>query len=64
MRVTRLQAAANKLTRGAGADILETYLALHKGKIGTHWLWVAIERVVAGEPEVEVMSDYGYVRAP
>jgi hypothetical protein len=40
--------------------VLETYIKLHEGRIGAHWLWVAIERIVAGESEREVMRDYGY----
>ena len=31
---------------------------------GQHWLEVAQERIRAGEPEVEVMADYGYSRTP
>lgn len=46
---------------GGKKHVLQTYLNLHEGKIGAHWLWVAIERVVAGEPEREVMKDYGYL---
>lgn len=33
------------------------------GKITLHWLRAAFDRVAAGEPEQEVMADYGYVRA-
>ncbi len=47
-------------TRGGKKHVLETYLKLHEHRIGAHWMWVAIERLVAGEPEVEVMEDYGY----
>ncbi len=43
-------------------DILKTYLRLHGGKIGAHWLWSAIERIVMGENEVDVLEDYGYFR--
>jgi len=42
-------------------DVLETYLKLHEGKIGAHWLWCAIERIVRGERESDVLHDYGYV---
>ena len=27
-----------------------------------HWLAVALERYLAGEPEADVLRDYGYVR--
>ncbi len=30
--------------------------------VGQHWLEVAAERMVAGEPEEDVMRDYGWVR--
>lgn len=30
--------------------------------LGQHWLEVAAERMLAGEPEERVMADYGYVR--
>ncbi len=43
-------------------DILDTYIRLHEGKIGAHWLWSAIERIVMGEKEVDVLEDYGYLR--
>src|SRR3990167_1814512 len=43
-------------------SVLDTYCDLHRNKIFSRWLWVAIERVVAGEPEAEVMKDYGYVK--
>lgn len=46
--------------RGGKKHVLETYLKLHEGKIGAHWLWCAIERINRGEPEREVMDDYGY----
>lgn len=42
-------------------DVLETYLKLHEGKIGDHWLWCALERVARGEKEFDVLCDYGYV---
>jgi hypothetical protein len=42
--------------------ILEIYLQLHEGKLGAHWLWVAIERITCGENEVGVMEDYGWIR--
>ena len=47
--------------KGGKKSVLETYEKLHKGKIGAHWLWVAIEQIAAGEPEVDVLRDYGYV---
>lgn len=43
-------------------DILDTYIRLHEGKIGAHWLWSAIERIVMGEDEVDVLEDYDYIR--
>ena len=43
-------------------DILKTYLRLHEGKIGAHWLWSAIERIVMGEDAMSVLADYGYIR--
>lgn len=32
----------------------------YPGKITMHWLRAAFDRVAAGEPEKEVMDDYGY----
>lgn len=32
-----------------------------KIRIGQHWLEVALERINAGEPEQDVMLDYGYL---
>ena len=47
---------------GGKKTVLENYLKLHEGKVGAHWLWVAIERINKGEAETEVLKDYGYVR--
>jgi len=49
---------------GGKTAVLNTYVRLHEGKIGAHWLWVALERVSLGEDEAEVMEDYGYRREP
>jgi len=40
--------------------VLKTYLKLHEGKIGAHWLWCALERIAQGEKEFDVLWDYGY----
>lgn len=42
-------------------NVLTNYLRLHKNRADLHWLWIAIERVVYGENERDVMEDYGYV---
>lgn len=47
---------------GGALGVLKTYLKLHKGKVGAHWLWSAIERITVGESEQAVLADYGYVR--
>lgn len=48
--------------RGGKQSVLRTYALLHqKGIIGEHWLWCAVERIAGGEPEAEVMNDYGYI---
>jgi hypothetical protein len=47
---------------GGKRSVLQTYARLHENKLGEHWLWVAIERISLGEPEAEVMADYGYRR--
>ena len=49
-----------KWTRGGEKHVLKTYERLHEGKIGAHWIWIAIVRIANGEPELEVMRDYGY----
>lgn len=49
------------------ADVLRRKLALvkgcsHPGYIaGMHWLSSAYHRICAGEPERQVMIDYGYI---
>lgn len=49
-------------------DALRRELMLAKGcshpgyVIGMHWLASAYHRICAGEPEREVMIDYGYVK--
>lgn len=50
--------------RGQNGRVLQTYIDLHRNRIiGQHWLWVAVERIAAGEDEAEVMADYGWQRA-
>lgn len=46
--------------RGGKRHVLTTYARLHQGRIGQHWLWAAIERIVAGDSEEEVLRDFGY----
>lgn len=41
--------------------ILASYEQLHEGKLGMHWLWAAIERLNAGDKEVQIIADFGYV---
>jgi len=53
-----------KWDRGGEKHVLKTYVRLHKGKIGAHWIWIALERIANGEPELEVMRDYEYVYLP
>ena len=47
----------------AAADVLRAYLALHEGKEGQHWIYAAIGRMVQGDPEAEVMADFGWVQS-
>lgn len=54
----------DRFDRGAKQHILRTYIKLHQGKIGAHWIWVALERIANGEDETEVMSDYCYEYKP
>ncbi len=49
--------------RGGKKHVLDTYIKLHESKLGAHWIWVALERISAGESEQSVMSDYGYQTA-
>ena len=49
--------------RGGRQAVLGTYLELHKGKLGQHWLYAAAERIAAGDDEAVVMADFGYGRA-
>lgn len=49
-------------TQREAAMVLDTYLRLHEGKAFQHWLWAALDRVVAGDPVDSVMADMGYRR--
>lgn len=51
---------APEFTRGAKQKILRTYDKLHQNKLGAHWLWCAIERIANGEPESQVLAEFGY----
>lgn len=46
--------------RGGKQHVLIIYVRLHQDRIGQHWLWAAIERIVAGDCEKEVLRDFGY----
>lgn len=46
--------------RGGRQKVLKTYLQLHDKNIGAHWMWIAIERVAAGESIENVLAEYGY----
>lgn len=48
------------MTKATKQYILDTYCKLHENKLGQHWIWVALERIADGEPEAEVMADYGF----
>jgi hypothetical protein len=53
-----------KWVRGGRSHVLDTYIRLHERiTVGEHWLWVALERIAAGEPETDVLADYGYMWA-
>ena len=45
----------------AAAEVLRQYLAAHEGKLGKHWLYAAIGRIVAGDSEAETLADFGWV---
>ncbi len=48
--------------RGGRQQVLRIYLKLHQQeRLGEHWLWIALERVAAGEKADEVLADYGYL---
>ena len=59
-----LLSLAEHFEPGGAEGVLSTYLKLHDGKLGMHWLWAAIERIAAGEIEVDVLDDYGYRYEP
>ena len=46
----------------AAADVLRAYLALHEGRVSQHWIYAAIGRLVAGDPEAAVVADMGWSR--
>lgn len=46
--------------RGGKPHVLRTYERLHANKLGAHWIWMAMERIAAGESELDVLLDYGY----
>ncbi len=56
----RLPMSENKWERGGKSYVLDTYEKLHEGKLGAHWIWIALDRIASGENEQDVMRDYGY----
>ena len=51
----------NRFEDDGAMRVLETYLELHRAKIGQHWLWCVIERIANGEMETDVLEEFGYV---
>ncbi|MBC7602746.1 MAG: hypothetical protein H7255_08825 [Ramlibacter sp.] len=46
---------------GGKKHVIDVYARLHTGKIGMHWMWAAIERMVfSGESEAAILDDFGY----
>lgn len=60
MNILDLAASCCAVEHGSREDVLKTYLLLHQKKLGAHWMWIAIERIAAGEPEEKVFAEYGY----
>ena len=50
----------NQWKRGGKAEWCAAYERLCKGSIGEPWIAVALRRMAAGEPEEDVLADYGY----
>ena len=58
--LNRQAAIARIHERGRALDIGHS----HRGYIiGIHWLAAAYERICGGEPEEEVLNDFGWVRS-
>lgn len=51
-----------KWQRGGKQRVLRTYLQLHEYNLGAHWLWLAMERIAAGESEANVMAQFGFCK--
>lgn len=60
----RLLAAAEQFTDDAAAELLEQYLQIHENRASHHWIYSALDRIQAGEPEADAMSDYGWALEP
>ena len=56
----KLWRAVMQFSPDGAADVLETYLTVHRNKLGMHWLYAAAGRIAAGENERAVLADYGY----
>ena len=59
----KLWRAVMQFSPGGAVAVLETYLTVHRNKLGMHWLYAAAGRIAAGENERAVLADYGYERA-
>lgn len=60
MRPILSQLADRFTSRTEAADVLETYLRIHRSKLGSYWIWCALSRIASGEDEAKVMGDYGW----
>jgi hypothetical protein len=60
MKSALLMLADRFTSRAEAADVLETYLRLHRSKLGSYWIWCALSRIASGEEEAKVMGDYGW----
>lgn len=54
-----LRDTLREFQRSGATSVLQTYLTLHRGKLGMHWLWAVVQRVAAGESQASVLEDYG-----
>ena len=65
---TNLDGSTNIVEAHLQAQLRRLHEAIEGGPsnkiIGQHWLEVAYERIRAGEPEFDVMADYGYRWTP
>lgn len=65
MKIYHSDGSPVRWKRGAQKEVLETYVKLHEGKLGMHWLWVVLLQMTHnGLSADDALAEYDYKHVP